>query len=298
MSFDDCTTRMSKPNGVVLVDKPAGWTSHDVVAKLRGILKERRIGHAGTLDPMATGLLVIAVGPCTRLLQFATATTKTYTGTVRLGSATDSLDADGDVTATMAVPALSDTHVNDVAATLTGPQMQIPPMVSAIKVDGKKLYELAREGTEIERAPRPVVISSFTLTRANETDWNFVTEVSAGTYVRVLASDLAVALGTLGHLVALRRVASGQAHVDRAWTLDQVAEKGVSVLASPLSLVDHLPMRDVSDDEIVALRQGKRIAAETGEYDTAVATHDGEVVAMLTRKDHLWQPSVVLPPNS
>ena len=298
MSFDACTTRMSKPNGVVLVDKPAGWTSHDVVAKLRGILKERRIGHAGTLDPMATGLLVVAVGPCTRLLQFATATTKTYTGTVRLGVATDSLDADGDVTATMAVPALTEDHVNDVAATLTGPQMQIPPMVSAIKVDGKKLYELAREGKEVERAPRPVVISSFTLTRANETDWNFLTEVSAGTYVRVLASDLAVALGTLGHLVSLRRVASGQAHVDRAWTLDHIAEKGAEVLAPPLSLVDHLPMRVVSDDELVAVRQGKRIAAETGEYDTAVATHDGAVVAMLTRKDQLWQPSVVLPPNS
>ena len=289
---------MSKPNGVVLVDKPAGWTSHDVVAKLRGILKERRIGHAGTLDPMATGLLVIAVGPCTRLLQFATATTKTYTGTVRFGSSTDSLDADGEVTGTMAVPMLSEEKVNAAAATLTGRQMQIPPMVSAIKVDGKKLYELAREGKEIERAPRPVEITSFTLTQVSETDWNFVAEVSAGTYIRVLASDLATALGTLGHLVALRRVASGQAHVDRAWTLEQIAEKGVDVLAPAMTLVDHLPIRQVTDDELVALRQGKRVDADDGDYETAVATHAGEVAAMVTRRGHQWQPSVVLPPNS
>ena len=289
---------MSKPNGVVLVDKPAGWTSHDVVAKLRGILKERRIGHAGTLDPMATGLLVIAVGPCTRLLQYATATTKIYTGTVRFGSSTDSLDADGEVTGIMPVPTLSEEQVNAVAATLTGRQLQIPPMVSAIKVDGKKLYELAREGKEIERAPRPVEITSFSLTRASETDWDFVAEVSAGTYIRVLASDLAVALGTLGHLVALRRVASGRAHVNRAWTLEQIAEKGVDVLAPALTLVDHLPVRQVTDDELVALRQGKRVDANVGEYEIAVATHGGEVVAMVTRRGHQWQPSVVLPSNS
>lgn len=298
MSFDACTTRMSKPNGVVLVDKPAGWTSHDVVAKLRGILKERRIGHAGTLDPMATGLLVIAVGPCTRLLQYATATTKTYTGTVRFGSSTDSLDADGEVTGTMPVPTLSEGQVNAAAATLTGHQMQIPPMVSAIKVDGKKLYELAREGKEIERAPRPVEITSFSLTQANETDWNFVAEVSAGTYIRVLASDLAVALGTLGHLVALRRVASGQAKVERAWTLEQIAEQGTAVLAPPMSLVDHLPTREVTEEEVVALRQGKRVTGDDGAFDTAVATYAGEVVAMLSRRGEQWQPSVVLPPNS
>lgn len=289
---------MSKPNGVVLVDKPAGWTSHDVVAKLRGILKERRIGHAGTLDPMATGLLVIAVGPCTRLLQYATATTKTYTGTVRLGSSTDSLDADGDVIATMPVPILSEAQVNAAAATLTGHQMQIPPMVSAIKVEGQKLYELAREGKEIERAPRPVVIHAFSLTPASDTDWNFVAEVSAGTYIRVLASDLAVTLGTVGHLVALRRVASGQARVEGALTLERIAEEGSAALAPPLTLVDHLPRREVTDDEQVALRQGKRIDANVGAHEIAVATHAGEVVAMLTRRGHQWQPSVVLPPNS
>ena len=289
---------MSKPNGVILVDKPVGWTSHDVVAKLRGVLKERRIGHAGTLDPMATGLLVIAVGPCTRLLQFATATTKTYTGTVRLGSSTDSLDADGVVTATMPVPPLSADEVNAAASQLTGHQMQIPPMVSAIKVDGKKLYELAREGKEIERAPRPVHISSFELTPVSDTDWNFVTEVSAGTYIRVLASDLATSLGTLGHLVALRRVASGQAHVDRAATLEEIAEHGSSLLAPALTLVDHLPMRELNSDEVVALRQGKRVRAESGEHELAVALYEGEVVAMLTRRGDEWQPSVVLPANS
>lgn len=289
---------MSKPNGVILVDKPSGWTSHDVVAKLRGILKERRIGHAGTLDPMATGLLVIAVGPCTRLLQFATATTKTYTGTVRFGTSTDSLDSDGVVTATAPVPLLSDVDVNRAAATLTGSQMQTPPMVSAVKVDGKKLYELAREGKEVQRASRPVHISTFQLTRANENDWDFVAEVSAGTYIRVLASDLAAELGTLGHLVGLRRVASGQARVERAWSLEEIAEHGASLLAAPLTLVDHLPSVDVSEDEVSALRQGKRVAAEDGENELAVAISRGEVIAMLTRRGETWQPSVVLPANS
>lgn len=298
MSFDDSMTRMSKPNGVLLVDKPAGWTSHDVVAKLRGIMKERRIGHAGTLDPMATGLLVIAVGPCTRLLQYATATTKTYVGTVRFGSATDSLDADGTVVATADVPELTPEIVNAAAASLTGEQMQIPPMVSAIKVDGKKLYELAREGKEIVREPRPVVIRSFSLTQANATDWDFVTEVSPGTYIRVLASDLAQRLGTLGHLVALRRVSSGGAHVEDALSLDALADLGTSALRSPMSLVDHLARRDVTPDEVVALRQGKRIEATPGESDTAVATINDEVVAIVTRRGETWQPSVVLAANS
>lgn len=289
---------MSKPNGVLLVDKPAGWTSHDVVAKLRGILKERRIGHAGTLDPMATGLLVIAVGPCTRLLQYATATTKTYTGTVRLGSATDSLDADGQVTATAPVPPLTLDDVAAVAAHLTGPQLQTPPMVSAIKIDGKKLYELARDGQEVERPPRPVVISRFDVTSSRGDDWEFVAEVSAGTYIRVLASDLAVRLGTLGHLVALRRVSSGRARVEDALSLDDVAQQGLAALASPLTLVDHLHQRPVSLEEIVALRQGKRIAADLGDEETAVAVDHGEVVAIVTRRGETWQPSVVLLPNS
>lgn len=289
---------MSKPNGVLLVDKPAGWTSHDVVAKLRGILKERRIGHAGTLDPMATGLLVIAVGPCTRLLQYATATTKTYTGTVRFGSATDSLDADGQVTATAPVPPLTLDDVAAVAAHLTGPQLQTPPMVSAIKIAGKKLYELARDGQEVERPPRPVVISRFDVTSSRGDDWEFVAEVSAGTYIRVLASDLAVRLGTLGHLVALRRVSSGRARVEDALSLDDVAQQGLAALASPLTLVDHLHQRPVSLEEIVALRQGKRIAADLGDEETAVAVDHGEVVAIVTRRGETWQPSVVLPPNS
>jgi tRNA pseudouridine55 synthase len=154
---------MTTPSGLLLVDKPAGITSHDVVARVRRILGERRVGHAGTLDPMATGLLVLAVGPSTRLLRFAQAGVKRYRGDVTFGVATDSLDADGVVVARSQVPALDATRVNDVAGAMRGAQTQVPPMVSAIKVNGRRLHALAREGVEVEREARPVTIAAFSL---------------------------------------------------------------------------------------------------------------------------------------
>jgi len=291
---------MSRTSGVVLVDKPAGWTSHDVVAKMRGILRQRRIGHAGTLDPMATGLLVIAVGSATRLLRFATDNQKTYTGTVKLGEATDSLDADGVVTATALVPDLSPSQAQIIAATFLGPQQQIPPMVSAIKVDGKKLYELAREGKEIERKPRDIVVSKFEI---GETEipgsWAFEVTVTPGTYVRVLLADWAVQAGTVGHLTALRRTASGASVVDAAYTIESLQEavaKGESVLAAPLEMTKQFPVVTVDDATVLAIRQGKTVAFDTpldGDYLNAV-DGAGELVAILRPKDDRWQPDVVL----
>lgn len=288
---------MTKAHGVLLVDKPQGWTSHDVVAKLRGILGERRIGHAGTLDPMATGLLVIAVGPCTRLLQFATATEKTYTGTVRFGIATDSLDADGVEVARATVPDLTTTQVNDTAQSFLGESTQVPPMVSAVKVDGVKLYEHAREGRNIERAPRPITVHSFELTHREGVDWSFTASVSAGTYIRVLAADLAERLGTLGHLTSLRRVSSGNAFVRDAVTLEQVGELKSAALLPPAYLVNHLPAHDVNDDEVTDLRHGKQVDARDG-ADRVVAYAQGDVVAVLERRGTRYQPIVVLPANS
>ncbi|MCX6507857.1 MAG: tRNA pseudouridine(55) synthase TruB [Actinobacteria bacterium] len=291
---------MSRTSGVVLVDKPAGWTSHDVVAKMRGILRQRRIGHAGTLDPMATGLLVIAVGPATRLLRFATETQKTYTGTVKLGEATDSLDADGVVIATTPVPALSTVQAQTIAATFLGPQQQIPPMVSAIKVDGKKLYELAREGKEIERKPRDIVVSKFEIGESEVPgSWEFEVTVTPGTYVRVLLADWAVRAGTLGHLTALRRTASGASLVNAAYTIESLQEavaKGDSVLAAPLEMTKQFPVVTVDEATILAIRQGKTVALDTpldGEYLNAV-DGAGELVAILRPKDDRWQPDVVL----
>ena len=291
---------MSRTSGVVLVDKPAGWTSHDVVAKMRGILRQRRIGHAGTLDPMATGLLVIAVGPATRLLRFATDTQKTYTGTVKLGEATDSLDADGVVIATAPIPDLSPSQAQTIAATFLGPQLQIPPMVSAIKVNGKKLYELAREGKEIERKPRDIVVSKFEIGESEVPgSWAFEVTVTPGTYVRVLLADWAVGAGTLGHLTALRRTASGASLVDTAYTIDSLQEavaKGESVLAAPLELTKQFPVVTVDDATVLAIRQGKTVAFDTplnGDYLNAV-DGAGELVAILRPKDDRWQPDVVL----
>jgi tRNA pseudouridine55 synthase len=161
---------MTTSNGLLLIDKPRGVTSHDVVARVRKVLQERRVGHAGTLDPMATGLLVLAVGPSTRLLRFAQGETKTYEGVVTFGVATDSLDADGAVTDRREVPALEVDVVNAYAARMLGTQLQTPPMVSAIKVGGQRLHALARQGVEVEREPRSVTISSFSLDATERPD--------------------------------------------------------------------------------------------------------------------------------
>ena len=291
---------MSRTSGVVLVDKPAGWTSHDVVAKLRGILRQRRIGHAGTLDPMATGLLVIAVGPATRLLRFATDTQKTYTGTVKLGEATDSLDADGVVVATAPVPSLQRSEALSIAATFVGPQQQIPPMVSAIKVDGKKLYELAREGKEVERKPRDIVVSKFDIVESEVAgSWDFEVTVTPGTYVRVLLADWAVRAGTVGHLTALRRTASGASQVSTSYSIESLQEavkNGESVLAAPLEMTKQFPTVKVNEATVAAIRQGKAVALDvplTEPYLNALDS-DGELVAILRPKGDQWQPDVVL----
>jgi tRNA pseudouridine55 synthase len=293
---------MTTSSGLLLIDKPAGLTSHDVVARLRKIFNERRIGHAGTLDPMATGLLVVAIGPSTRLLRFAQAQTKHYVGTVRLGAATDSLDADGVVVATAAVPGLSPEQVNALAATMVGSQSQVPPMVSALKVEGRRLHELAREGIEIERAPRDIVIESFTLTpRDQRGDWDFDVTCSVGTYVRVLLSDLSVKMGTVGHLTALRRVASGAHHVRAAHTLEELSllEDVTSVLAPPVALVDGLESCVLGASDVAKMRMGQRVTLDEtfAGQEIAALDDEGELVGVLRRRGDLWKPEIVMAPR-
>ncbi len=282
-------------NGTLLVDKPTGWTSHDVVGKLRGILRERRIGHAGTLDPMATGLLVIAVGPSTRLLRYAQESHKLYTGIAQLGIATDSLDADGAEIARMAVPALTEESLRAVAATLTGNIEQIPPMVSAIKIGGQKLYDLARQGIEVERPPRPVTIDEFVLLPGDDAGTvTFSVRCSTGTYIRTLLSDAAERLGTVGHLTALRRLESGGSHVDQAWTMERLTSGEPVTVASPRDLVSGLASCTVNDDQIRDIRHGKRVVLESSD-DLVVALSDsGDVVAVLVRRGESYQPETVL----
>ena len=213
-------------NGILIIDKPADWTSHDVVAKLRGIFRERRIGHGGTLDPMATGVLPIFVGRATRAVEFATEGEKEYLAGLRLGTVTDTQDTTGTVTATHPVTA----DRTDLAAVLprfTGDILQIPPMYSAIKRQGQKLYELARRGQEVERDPRPITIHALEITdQLSPTDYRLRVVCSKGTYVRTLCHDIGQALGCGGTMFSLRRTAAAGFSLADAVTLDQVQQAG------------------------------------------------------------------------
>jgi tRNA pseudouridine55 synthase len=291
---------MTTSNGLLLIDKPRGVTSHDVVARVRRVMNERRVGHAGTLDPMATGLLVVAVGASTRLLRFAQGETKQYEGVVTFGVATDSLDADGAVIDRREVPVLSSELVNDTAARMRGAQLQTPPMVSAIKVGGQRLHVLARQGLDVEREPRSVTVDAFELAETEDPHrWTFAVTCSSGTYVRVLLSDLAVALGTVGHLSALRRSASGGHSVADALELDELArrvEAGEDVLLPPSAFVSGLESVVVTDEQASLIRQGQRVDLDVGGGEEIAAMNDaGSLVAVLRRRGPSWQPVVVLP---
>ena len=290
---------MTTINGLVLVDKPAGLTSHDVVAGLRKIFNIRRIGHAGTLDPMATGLLVVALGPATRLLRFAQGETKRYTGTVLLGSATDTLDAQGSIVATSDVPDISFDGINAAAAAMTGTQHQVPPMVSALKVGGRRLHEMARQGLEVERAPREIIIHHFSLSATPDpARWDFDVTCSVGTYVRVLLSDLAIELGTLGHLTALRRTSSGCHDVADAHTLDELArlDDPTSALLAPQQLLNTLESVVLDGPDVSKMRMGQRLdVAVPFEGEEIVAVDDGgHLVGVLRRRGALWKPEIVM----
>jgi tRNA pseudouridine55 synthase len=214
-------------DGILLVDKPSDHTSHDVVARLRGILHTRRIGHAGTLDPMATGLLVILVGKSTRLSQYLISVDKEYEGTIELGKITDSQDTDGRVMETRPVPALTEADLRGAIQGFLGDQYQIPPMYSAIKVDGVPLYKRARKGEEIEREPRFIRVMGWDVTRFGLPQFDFRLRCTKGTYVRTLAHDLGQKLGCGACLSALRRTASGALSVAQALTLDQIEELSI-----------------------------------------------------------------------
>lgn len=244
------------PDGVAVVDKPAGWTSHDVVAKARGLLGTRKVGHAGTLDPDATGVLVLGVGRATRLLRFLSAHGKRYTGEVVLGTATTTLDASGEVTGTWDMREVTPADVRAAAATLTGEIDQVPPMVSAKRVGGRRLHALAREGVEVERPPVRVRVDTFAVGDPVEPGvYPIEVACSAGTYVRSLAADLGAALGGGAHLRALRRLASGPFGIDEAVPLDELAPER---LLPPVEALRGCPRARV-DDEVAALVRNGRV---------------------------------------
>jgi tRNA pseudouridine55 synthase len=208
--------------GVLLVDKPGEHTSHDVVARLRRKLNMKRIGHAGTLDPMATGLMIVLIGRATKISQYLISLDKEYEGTIELGKVTDSQDADGEVLETRPVPPLSEAEVRAAIAGFLGDQYQIPPMFSAIKIDGVPLYKNARKGVEVEREPRFIRVASFELTRFSLPELDFKLRCTKGTYVRTIAHDLGQKLGCGAHLKALRRTATDKFNLAQALTLDEI----------------------------------------------------------------------------
>ncbi|MHB1854408.1 MAG: tRNA pseudouridine(55) synthase TruB [Acidimicrobiales bacterium] len=237
-------------DGLLVVDKPAGCTSHDVVARCRRALSEKKVGHGGTLDPDATGVLLLGVGRVTRLLRFLTPLAKTYTGEMVLGTATDTLDASGQVTGTWDMSVVTAEQVRAAATALTGELQQVPPMVSAVQVGGRRLHQLAREGLEVERRPRPVTVWAFEVEPVGPADpaaatepgagprYRFRVECSSGTYVRSLVDDLGRALGGGAHLSRLRRTAVGPFDVDGAIPLDQVEPSRVMAPARAVSFLD------------------------------------------------------------
>lgn len=276
--------------GFLLVDKPQGWTSHDVVAKVRNTARLRKVGHAGTLDPMATGLLVLGLGRATRLLRYVQDLPKVYVATALFGVATDSLDADGSVLSREPMP-VDEATVAAAMKRFVGSIHQIPPMVSARKVEGRRLYELAREGKEIERDARPVEIYRLDLLDFAPSDYPEVTfEVvcSKGTYVRTLADDVARALGGRAHLTALRRISNGSLDVAAAHSVDAIVDAAASgkiadlVLPPADALVD-LPAVSVDDDLAQGVKNGVALtsgALEFPDLSPFRVLHDGQLLAV------------------
>lgn len=259
-------------NGIILVDKPQDWTSHDVVAKLRGVLHERRIGHSGTLDPLATGLLVVFVGRATRAVEFAEADSKEYLAGLRLGVSTDTQDITGNIIAESA--ALPDeAALREALGRFIGDIEQIPPMYSAIKIGGKKLYELARRGESVERAPRKITVSAIDIAGRDGDDYILNISCSKGTYVRTLCSDIGEALGCGACMSSLRRTRAGVFSVDDAHSLADieaaVREGRLSDIILPVdTLFASFPKLTVSQSAAKRLKNGNiiKISAEDGEY--------------------------------
>lgn len=290
----------SGPHGVAVVDKPAGWTSHDVVAKARGLLGTRKVGHSGTLDPDATGVLVLGVGRATRLLTYLSGLDKRYVGEVVLGTATSTLDASGEVTGTWDMSATTVDDVRRAARKLTGDILQVPPMVSAKKVDGRRLHELAREGVEVERAPVPVRVDRFEVSDAIEPGVHPIdVTCSAGTYIRSLAADVGTELGGGAHLRALRRVAVGPYGIDEAVPLDRLDPE---CLLPPVDALRGRPQVVVDAETAVLVGHGRvfddDVLGASGEGPWAVVDDTGTLLAVYERhRGPSVKPGVVLAPT-
>ena len=281
------------PDGIVVVDKPAGITSHDVVARVRKFAGIRRIGHAGTLDPMATGVLVLGIGRATRLLGHLSGQDKEYDATLRLGVTTTSDDADGDVVDVRSASDITNDALAAAVSALVGPIEQVPSAVSAVKVGGVRAYKRVRDGESVELAPRQVRIASFDVLARRGDDVDVHVVCSTGTYVRALARDVGAALGVGAHLTALRRTRVGEFGLDRAHDLDELAQRLDVVLLSDV-VAASFPRWDMTADESRRIALGQRLAP-SGLPGGAVGAFapDGVVVALVEERDGAIRPTVV-----
>ncbi|HEY3951924.1 MAG TPA: tRNA pseudouridine(55) synthase TruB [Streptosporangiaceae bacterium] len=295
---------MTAPSGLVIVDKPSGMTSHDVVARVRRMAGTRRVGHAGTLDPMATGVLVVGVEKATRLLGHLALTEKEYLATIRLGQATDTDDAEGQVLASSPAAGVSDDALHAAVAALCGQISQVPPAVSAVKVAGQRAYKLTRQGAAPRLAPRIVTVREFTVHDIRRDggllDADVSVTCSSGTYIRALARDLGTALGTGGHLTRLRRTRVGGYREEQARGLDDLAA-GFAVLPLAQAAAAAFPRLDVPAEQAARLAHGGRLpgpaaAATAGGGPVAAFGPDGTFIALLTEEAGGYRPLAVFTP--
>ncbi|GIG37864.1 tRNA pseudouridine(55) synthase TruB [Cellulomonas pakistanensis] len=304
----DRPRRPTAPDGLLVVDKPQGWTSHDVVAKARGLAGTRKVGHAGTLDPMATGVLVLGVGRATRLLTYVVGADKEYTATIRLGVSTTTDDAEGEPVGRADASGVARAALDAGVAALTGPIQQVPSAVSAIKVDGQRAYARVRAGEDVELAARPVTISRFDVHAVRPVpdadgvpalDVDVTVVCSSGTYIRALARDLGRALGVGGHLTALRRTRVGGYGIDGARALDDLEAWPADVPLDTLPLADAaratFAVRELTEAEARALSYGQRISATGSGAGVTVAalTPEGELAALLEDRGPHARPVLV-----
>jgi tRNA pseudouridine55 synthase len=301
---------MPAPDGLLVVDKPAGWTSHDVVGRARRLCGTRKVGHAGTLDPMATGVLVLGIGRATKLLTFLVGCDKDYTATIRLGQSTVTDDAEGEVTATRTAEGVTRGALDAAVAALTGELQQVPSSVSAIKVKGERAYHRVRSGEDVELAARPVTVSRFDVldTRSADAqgvpvlDVDVVVTVSSGTYVRALARDLGAALGVGGHLTALRRTRVGAFDLGQAHSLEALGalEGPEAVPVTPLALAARaqFAVRELTEEQARTIGYGQRVdSAQPGRTEPVAAlAPDGTLVAMLDESGAKARSHVVFAP--
>jgi tRNA pseudouridine55 synthase len=301
---------MTTPDGLLIVDKPAGWTSHDVVARARRLCATRKVGHAGTLDPMATGVLVLGINRATKLLTFLVGCDKTYTATIRLGQSTITDDADGEIATSHDVSGLTAEAVQRGVAALTGELAQVPSSVSAIKVNGQRSYARVRAGQDVVLPSRQVTVRRFDiLDHRNRTvqgqvvwDLDVRVEVSSGTYIRALARDLGAALGVGGHLTVLRRTRVGRFGIEGAHSIPylEIASEADGIPIVPLSAAarDSFDVRELTAPEAVAIGYGQRIASQLAGRSQPIAAFapDGHLVAMLDESGSLAKARVVFAP--